>query len=141
MRERPAKVLRRYELKKLLLLFAVALFVLSGCIWINLSRVVKSRPLPPSESHSLGSLQNNQVVYLKSGRYPGNILISANMVSLIGAGVGKTFIDGDIVIFGNSCSIRALTVSGDVALRGNNNNLKGASIRGNISSSGYNNLW
>lgn len=83
---------------------------------------------------------NNQTLRLESGSYSGGV-ITANKVTVIGRGRGATVIRGDLVIRGNSCTARDVTIEGDVVITGNNADLRGARIRGAVDSRGQNNVW
>ena len=129
-----------------LIIAVTAVSVLSGCMGLGGSLTLGVRgPVGqvgrPAPSTEIGPFDNNSRVQLEAARYRGNVDIRANKVVLTGRGAGSTEIDGDIRIFGNSCSIRGLTVSGDVYLYGNNNNISRADIRGNVISKGNKNRW
>lgn len=89
----------------------------------------------------IGKPANNSTVRLDPGTYRGGITISANKVTLIGAGAGRTLIDGDINITGNSCTVSGAHIRGNVNVSGNNADLTGARIDGRVQSSGNNNSW
>ncbi len=78
---------------------------------------------------------------LQAARYVGGLTISPNKVTLIGAGAGRTVIEGNLTITGNNCVLRNLTVTGSVIIRANNADLRGAQIGGQVISQGNNNVW
>ncbi|HAE21373.1 MAG TPA: hypothetical protein DCG47_03485 [Spirochaetaceae bacterium] len=89
----------------------------------------------------MGAFRNNSTVRLNAGYYSGNFSIDANSVTLIGQGVGRTLIDGDIRINGNNSVLRQLSVRGNVYINGNNADLSGSKIEGRVYSSGKGNRW
>lgn len=95
-----------------------------------------------NEGRDLGRISsNNETVRLQRGTYSGTITITGNRVTLIGAGIGRTRLDGDLIIRGNGARVRNLTILGSVRLQGNAADLTAAEIRGSVRSSSPSNRW
>ena len=87
----------------------------------------------------LGPFRNNASYRAGPGVYAGDLVISANKVVLIGAGADSTVFADDVVINGNSCTLRGFTVRGDVTVNGTNNDIRGVRVLGRVSINGNNN--
>lgn len=90
---------------------------------------------------SLPAVGNNETVTLDAGTYAGGVTIRSNKATLQGAGVGRTVIDGNLVVSGNVVAVRGLTIRGNVRLDGNNADLTGAEITDRVVNNGNNNSW
>ena len=98
----------------------------------------------PGASRSLGQIEvgNNDTVRLGAGTYEGRLVVEANNATIVGAGVGNTILRGDVIIQGNSNTIRGVTIVGSVSISGNTNDLSRSDVsRATVSSSGNNNRY
>jgi hypothetical protein len=93
-----------------------------------------------SSTMSISGLSNNSEKVLEAGTYQG-LTITHNSVTLTGKGAGNTVISGKVIIRGNNCKIRSLTIRGDVIIEGNNADLTSAQITGKVEAGGKNNKW
>lgn len=116
----------------------VAIF--ASCETVTVGITAEAETRPAKQQKPIPSIRNNTTVRLGRGYYRGGT-IASNKVTIIGRGIGTTVIRGNLVITGNSCVVRGLTVDGNVVIRGNNVNLAGARILGRVNSSGNNNVW
>lgn len=68
--------------------------------------------------------ENNITIFLEPGVYHGNLEISGNNISIIGAwapGTGLlSTIDGNVTVYGNNICIYDLSITGDLIVKGNN---------------------
>ncbi len=130
-------------MRKIALLFIVISFLLAGCLMAipSVSKGGQVSPPADTKSRAIGPFTNNSVVKLKPGIYRENLEVRANKVSFLGSGVESTILEGSVMIYGNNCQFRDLSIIGDVVILGNNNDFSGASIKGTITSKGNNNLW
>ena len=135
-------------------LIILIILALSSCGTVGI--VIPAGPPPesppadtPGDTPGRGSEQgprglpgqgNNQTIRLDRGSYSGGT-ITGNRVTIVGRGRRSTFIRGDLVIRGNSCTVTDLTVQGSVLIAGNNADLRGARITGSVTSRGQNNVW
>ncbi len=120
----------------------ISFFVLAGFALTPFSCVSLELRLNHEESpQAVSAFHNNGTVRLSYGVYRGDFTIDANSVSLLGQGIGRTRIDGDIRINGNNAVLRYLSVRGDVYINGNNADLSNARIEGRVFSSGHGNRW
>ena len=92
----------------------------------------ESRVSVDLRTSSIGRFRNNSTVRLEPGTYRGDLVIDANRVTLIGAGTGRTVINGDVRITGNSCTLRDVRVRGNVYIEGNNADLTNIIVDGRI---------
>jgi formylmethanofuran dehydrogenase subunit C len=95
-------------------------------------------------SGDLGTIRvdNNANIRLQAGTYTGLLVIDANNARISGAGVGRTIIQGDVVINGNANSVSGLTIQGSVSISGNTNNLTGAEVnKSRVTARGNNNRF
>ena len=119
----------------LFVLMLILSFGVISCVSVELK-------LTSTSAHqTMGTFRNNSTVRLNAGYYTGNFSIDANSVTLVGQGVGRTIIDGDIRINGNNSVLRQLSVRGNVYINGNNADLSGSKIEGRVFSSGRGNRW
>jgi hypothetical protein len=117
--------------------FLLAIFLLAGCESITI-QLVSSRPA--TRTSIVRVERNNQIIRLAPGNYePFNI--DKNSVRIIGAGVERTSIGGNMLIEGNDIVLEDVTIRGNVVIRGNNNDLRRARILGDIRNLGRNNRW
>ncbi len=82
---------------------------------------------------------NNSTVRLHEGKYKGDVEIKANKVTVIGQGIARTTIQGDVQITGNNCVMMSLTINGNVTITGNNVDLQAITITGKVANRGKNN--
>jgi pectate lyase len=114
--------------------------VFSSCETVTIGIRAEAETRPEKEQKPIPTIRNNTTVRLGRGYYRGGT-IASNKVTLIGRGTGATVIRGNLIITGNNCVVRGLTVDGNVVIRGNNANLTRARILGRVDSSGNNNVW
>ena len=126
-------------------LLAGTVLVTAGCGTL----VAGIRIVPPKErteqqgrrrAAELGPFRNNTTYRVGAGVYVGDLVIHANKVVLAGAGADSTVFADDVVINGNSCTLRGLAVRGDVTINGNNNDIRGVRVLGRVRINGNNNL-
>ena len=91
-------------------------------------------------THSSG-LEPLTLSLQEAARYVGDLRVSRNSVTIRGAGIHASTIDGDLIVDGNNFRIRDVTITGVVRIDGNNADLRGARILGAIASFGNNNRW
>jgi hypothetical protein len=134
-----------------LLFIALAALAVSGCILLPAPSGDPSSGPPPrspsrgaEESRDLGrvAVGNNDTVRLSAGTYEGRLVVEANNATVVGAGIGRTVLRGDVVVDGNANTLRGLTIVGSVSISGNTNDLSGADVsRARVSARGNNNEY
>ena len=77
---------------------------------------------------------------LESGFYRGDFRLTGSAATLIGAGKGKTVIEGNLFIK-MQCTVKNMTVLGKVVFMGNQNDLKDVDFRGGIDDKGSQNRY
>ena len=130
------------------ILTVVFLVALTGCETFDVSTFSGSLQVK-SEQTGGGSeaalrfprTGNNQTVSLDAGTYRGDVVISSNRVTVRGAGIGRTVIDGNVIVNGNGAVFADLTITGNVALSANNADFQKARIHGQVQDSGNGNRW
>jgi hypothetical protein len=120
----------------------ILLALLSGCVGFYLAVPGQVKGSPPAKrAPQLPPIRNNATVRLEAADYVGDLSVSANKVTIVGRGYEVTRILGNVVITGNNCVMRQLTITGSVRISGNNADLRDARIQGAVRSTGNNNLW
>jgi len=117
---------------------AIRIVVIAMALVLGLSSCIILEPLVPAGPStrpaggavdlSTVRVGNNQTVRLDATTYGGTLSIRANNSNLIGAGVGKTIIRGNVEIVGNSNRISGVTIAGTVTIHGNTNDLSGSDV-------------
>ena len=103
-----------------------------------------NEPQAPEETPAQGGLsdiRNNADITLGPGTYPSPGTISANSVTIRGAGTGATVITGDITVRGNNLTASEVLIEGSVFFYANNADMTGARITGSVANGGNNNRW
>jgi hypothetical protein len=124
-----------------LILLTILFAAFSGCAsFFGSIRMTSASHDEDHEIMTISGMSNNSETRLEARSYRGLTIIH-NKVVLTGRGPGKTIIEGNVIIKGNSCVIRNLTIRGDVFIEGNNANLQNTQILGEVKSTGNNNDW
>jgi uncharacterized protein YceK len=69
---------------------------------------------------------------LGPGIYEGTLGVGIDVGSVKGAGVGRTVIEGDLVVVGSNKSVRDMTVLGDTIVSGRGLDLSGCELKGKV---------
>jgi hypothetical protein len=77
---------------------------------------------------------------LKAGCYVGDFVLGRVQLRVKGAGVGKTVIDGNLVL-DTQCVVSNLTVTGDVIFKGNQGSLENVDFLGRVHDHGAQNRY
>lgn len=88
-----------------------------------------------SRARGIGSL------WLEVAVYRGGASLAAAGADIRGAGIDRTFIDGDVVITGNGVHVRDLTIKGNLTIRANGVILERVRIMGSVKDLGKGNRW
>lgn len=102
-----------------------------------------TEPRGPEDTpgEGLSGIRNNADITLGPGAHASPGTISANSVTIRGAGTGATVINGDLVVRGNNLTMSGVLIEGSVFLYANNADLRGALISGSVANGGNNNSW
>lgn len=106
-------------------------------------RVVVHKPAEPAvywyrnRYRNLPNMGKSYRVFRKVGRrgtlgagyMVGDVKLRGPGLLYVGAGKGRTVIDGDLDITGNHFVLKGITITGRIKIRGNNNDLSGCELR------------
>ena len=100
------------------------------------------KPIPAEFAHLpvRTSFEAKGNANLESGFYRGDFRLTGSAAQLVGAGKGKTVIEGDLIIK-MQCTVKNMTVLGKVVFTGSQNDLKDVDFRGGIDDKGSQNRY
>lgn len=75
---------------------------------------------------------NHAKIRLAEGTYAGDLVVGGNHCTVVGAGPGKTIVEGGFTLAGNHNTVRDLSVRGAGTIGGNHNTAKRVEIAGGM---------
>lgn len=75
---------------------------------------------------------NHAKIRLAPGTYAGDLAVGGNHCTVVGAGVGKTIVEGGLTLAGNHNTVRELSVRGAGKIAGNHNVAKKVALGGGV---------
>ena len=90
----------------------------------------KDRDVAPGALVSLSC--NHAKIRLAEGSYAGDLVVGGNHCTVVGAGPGKTIVEGGFTLAGNHNTVRDLSVKGAGQIAGNHNTAKKIEIAGGM---------
>ena len=97
-------------------------------------------PGPYAHMQQRQSFSPKTSVQLKESCYVGNFVLGRSQIKVTGAGVGKTVIDGNLVLQ-TQCVVSNLTVTGDVIFEGHQAKLENVDFFGQVIDKGVQNKY
>jgi hypothetical protein len=102
-------------------------------------KITVGTPENPDRGYAPSYSDNNRTHALSSGTYWGDLSVTGNRITVDGSVGMHTYIDGNLVISGNSNVVRNLNVRGSVEIAGNDNRLENVVHQGALKDNGKNN--
>lgn len=117
----------------------VAFFALILCLASASACHVKvdaNTPPPPAKVVPVGPTPSinghHEQLTLAEGKYKGDLVVTGNHNRVVGAGYGKTIVDGKLLVSGNHNTVSGVTIEGGGTIEGNENDATKAQFHGDV---------